>query len=86
MNNTNNKVYEEESPGILIFCNVITCPSHLIKIPYLNQNNKYKIKESIKSQNEKKYIDAFDNLLYPQQNVFVKRNFSKSMNNNDELD
>eukprot|EP01084_Bolivina_argentea_P076246 138165_1 len=79
INNRNNKLYEKCRPGILIFCNVITSPSHLIKIPYLNQNNKYKIKEAIKSQNEKKYIDAFENLLYPQQNVFVK----KSVNNND---
>lgn len=70
MNNINNKLYEKERPGILAFCSVITSPPHLIKIPCLDK----RIEQTITNSSERQYIKAFENLLYPQQNVYIRSN------------
>ena len=72
MNNINNKLYEKSRPGVLVFCSVITSPPHLIKIPNLDKKNENE--ETITSDAERQYIKAFENLLYPEQNVFIRSN------------
>lgn len=71
MANIHSKLYEKERPGILAFCAVITTPPHLVRIPCLKRLD---ADNEIQSASERRYITAFENLLYPERQCFFRGN------------